>query len=310
MDIYCTNCRKTVGKVAAEKIPTGRQASVACPLCGGKILVGRDSTHGPAVQSSDAVLAAPSTGSPELLCPAEEDPEKILPPNSGPSTASSHTPNCDFSAMAVFREAWRKTTGFKGSVWASVLLVMAAMIGINIVTSVIQAMMGNSPSSIALGMAVQITANIAMAPVTAGYLMIALKHVQGKPVTYRMTFAYFSNFLPLICASFLMMLMITVGLLLLIVPGIYLIFSYLLVMPLIIEKRMSPWQAMEASRKAIHRCWFKVFWLQLLLGVTVIGSALLLGVGLIWTIPMCLLAAAILYRKIFGAENGPESMAV
>lgn len=307
MNIYCKSCQKMVGKVAEEKLPVGRQASIVCPLCGGKILVDKNSTNEPAVQSSDAFLAD-TTESTGPHWQVQEDSEKVLPPNSASSTAPSHIPNCDFSAMAVFREAWRKTKGFKGPVWGSVLLVMTVMIGIRIVTVVIQAIMGNSPSSIAFGMAVQITANIAIAPVTAGYLMIALKHVQGRPVNYRMTFDYFSRFFPLIGAAFLMMLMITVGLLLLIVPGIYLIFSYMLVMPLIIEKGMSPWQAMEASRKAIHRCWFKVFWLQLILGVTLIGSAFLLGIGLIWTVPMCILAAAILYREIFGTENA-ESIA-
>lgn len=307
MDIYCKTCQKTVGKVSGENIPVGRQASVVCPLCGVKILVGENSTE-PAIQSSDSVLAA-STESTEPIFPEQEDSGKILPPNSVTSTAPKHIPNCDFSAMAVFREAWRKTKGFKGPVWASMLLVMVAMIGISIITAVIQAIMGNSPSSIAFGMAIQITANIALAPITAGYLMIALKHIQGSPVSYRMTFGYFSSFFPLIGAAFLMMLMITVGLLLLIVPGIYLIFSYLCVLPLIVEKGMSPWQAMEASRKAIHRCWFKVFGLQLILGFVLIGSAILFGVGLIWTVPMCLLAAAILYREIFGVENGPESIA-
>ncbi len=302
MNIYCKNCQKTVGKVAEEKLPAGRQASIVCPLCGDKIIVGKSSTTEPAVQSSDAVLADPteSTG-PRLQ--VQEDFGKVLPPNPAASTAPNHIPNLDFSAMAVFREAWQKTKGFKGPIWASLLLVMAAMLGISIVTAIIQTIMGNSPSSIALGMAVHITANIAMAPVTAGYLMIALKHVQGRPVNYRMTFDYFSRFFPLIGAAFLMMLMITVGLLLLIVPGIYLIFSYILVLPLIVEKGMSPWQAMETSRKAINRCWFKVFWLQLILGCTLIGSAFLLGFGLIWTLPMCILAAAILYREIFGIEN-------
>ena len=308
MDIYCKNCQKTVGKVAEEKIPAGRQASVVCPLCGGEILVGKNFITEPSIESNDPVLAA-STESTGPICQGQEDSGKVLPPNSVTSTAPKHIPNYDFSVMAAFREAWRKTKGFKGPVWASMLLVMVAMIGIGIVTAFLQAIMGNSPSSIALGMAIQLTANIAMAPITAGYLMIALKHIQGKPVSYRMTFDYFSNFFPLIGAAFLMMLMVSVGLLLLIIPGIYLIFSYLCVFPLIVEKGMSPWQAMEASRKALHRCWFKGFGLQLILGIVIIGSALLLGIGLIWTVPMCLLAVAILYREVFGVENGPESTA-
>lgn len=308
MDIYCKNCQKTVGKVAAEKIPAGRQASVTCPLCKEKILVKRPSSTEPSDQSRDAVLAA-STESDSPCCPGKENPGKPMPRDSAASATPNHTPNPHFSIMAVFREAWQKTRGFKGPVWASLMLVMAAMLGIGLVTALLQRIMGNTPSSIALGMAIQITANIAIAPITAGYLMIALKHIQGRPVSYRMTFAYFSSFFPLIGAALLMTLMITIGLCLLIVPGIYLIFSYLLVLPLIVEKGMGPWQAMEASRKAIHQCWFKVFGLQLILGIALVGSGFLLGIGLIWTIPMCILATGILYREIFEVANERETIA-
>ena len=61
----------------------------------------------------------------------------------------------------------------------------------------------------------------------------------------------------------------------------------MLAIPLIVERGLSPWQAMEASRKAITQHWFKVFGLFLLL-------------GLIWTIPLFVMVMGVLYRTIFG----------
>lgn len=307
MEIYCENCRKTVGKIAEEKIPADRPVSVTCPLCGGKIPVKKTSAAEPSLHESEAALAA-STEAPEPGCSESKDSDPP-PPDPTTATPANHTPNFDFSIMAVLREAWQKTTGFKGPIWISMLLVMAAMLGIGFVTLIIQKIMGTSPASIALGVAVRLTADIAIAPVTAGYLMIALKHVQGEPVNYRMTFAYFSSFLPLIVASLLMTIMVTVGFCLLIIPGIYLAFSYLLVLPLIVDKKMGPWQAMETSRKTIHRCWFKVFLLQMGMGLVLVASALPFGIGLIWTLPMGILVTGILYREIFGPANGqvPET---
>ena len=34
--------------------------------------------------------------------------------------------------------------------------------------------------------------------------------------------------------------------------------AYLLAIPLVVERGLSPWQALEASRKAITQHWFKV----------------------------------------------------
>ena len=69
---------------------------------------------------------------------------------------------------------------------------------------------------------------------------------------------------------------------------------------LVVERGLSPWQAMEASRQAIGQHWFKVFGLLLLLGAILLVSALPLGIGLIWSLPLSVAALGVLYREIFG----------
>ena len=73
--------------------------------------------------------------------------------------------------------------------------------------------------------------------------------------------------------------------------------------PLIIEKDLSPWEAMEASRKAIHHHWFQVFGLFFVMGLIFMISALPLGIGTFWTMPMGVIMFGIVYRTIFGAEK-------
>ncbi|MNG14005.1 hypothetical protein D3C84_977260 [compost metagenome] len=67
-----------------------------------------------------------------------------------------------------------------------------------------------------------------------------------------------------------------------------------------VERGLSPWQALEASRKAITQHWFKVFGLCLLLGLITMVSAIPLGIGLVWSIPLFVIAMGVLYRTIFG----------
>jgi uncharacterized membrane protein len=68
----------------------------------------------------------------------------------------------------------------------------------------------------------------------------------------------------------------------------------------VVERGLSPWQALETSRKAISQHWFKVFGLFLLLGIIMGLSMIPVGIGLIWTIPLFIISMGVLYRTIFG----------
>ena len=60
---------------------------------------------------------------------------------------------------------------------------------------------------------------------------------------------------------------------------------------------------METSRRAVQPVWFKVFVLLLMLVVLNLAGALLLGVGLLVSVPLthCILTVA--YADIFGIES-------
>ena len=59
-----------------------------------------------------------------------------------------------------------------------------------------------------------------------------------------------------------------------------------MVLPLMLDRGLGPWEAMEASRRAIHKVWWKVFGIFLIMGLIYLVSAIPLGFGLIWTVPM------------------------
>jgi len=73
--------------------------------------------------------------------------------------------------------------------------------------------------------------------------------------------------------------------------------------PLIADRRLQPWQAMETSRKAVGKRWFPVFGLLLVVGLLVGLSAIPLGIGLIWTAPWAINVIGVLYRRAFGVAQ-------
>jgi len=293
MEIFCQNCRKRVGQIADEKIPAGRRASVKCPQCGEKIILTRP---------------APEAAGQNQPPPGIEIPGRAKGAKSGSKAGrgaapTAAIPDYDFTIGAVLKEAWQKTSGVKGPLWGALLMILLVIMGLGVVIGLLGRQFGSVGSSAALAAALQITLTVAMYPLMAGIMMIGIRRAVDLPVNWKLAFGYFSYLLPIVISVILTMIMTSLGFMLLIIPGIYLSLAYLLTIPLIVDKGLGPWQAMEASRKAISKHWFKVFGLYLVMFLIYLVSMIPLGLGLIWTMPMFVMAGSILYREIFGVSE-------
>lgn len=97
-------------------------------------------------------------------------------------------------------------------------------------------------------------------------------------------------------------LIITAGFLLCILPGIYLAVAYAFSIPLVMEKNLAFWDAMEGSRKVVTPVWFPLFGLCLIAIVFAVIGVLLCGVGLLAAYPICGLMFAKAYCDLFDAS--------
>jgi len=216
--------------------------------------------------------------------------------------------NYDFTIGGVIDEAWKRLSGNKGKIWLTFILYFIVAAVIAAIFNALGRLVGMAPDinpSFSAGnfgksFILQSAENCITLPMMAGLLMMAIKLAVRASTDVTEIFRHYNKIVPIIIVNFLMLIMIAIGTCLLVLPGIYLAVSYYLAIPLIIEKDLGPWEAMEASRKAITHHWFKVFFLYLALVVILLISGLLLFIGLIWTLPMTLLVGGVLYRTIFG----------
>jgi uncharacterized membrane protein len=125
----------------------------------------------------------------------------------------------------------------------------------------------------------------------------------GKRPNPKSLFAWYDQTLKIFVTAVLMNFLILIGLLLLVLPGIYLAVSYQIALPLVVDKKLGSWQALEASRKIIGHCWFKVLAFDVLAIIVVTLSMVLLGIPLIWAVPALAIAFGILYRTLAGIEQ-------
>lgn len=223
-----------------------------------------------------------------------------------PSIEEALNRGYDFRVGELIGEAWRLVAGSKGIIIGGFLLYYAAIMLINTVLGFIFGLLGlEAGADDLVGMfvsqfAISILGSVLTYPLLAGLMLIGIRRAAGQEINFNQIFSVFNNPIPVIITGILMILLVYAGMLLLLLPGLYLAIAYMLALPLVIERRLSPWQALETSRKAISQHWFKVFGWALLLGLIVGLSIIPLGIGLVWTIPLWMISTGVLYRTVFG----------
>ena len=214
--------------------------------------------------------------------------------------------NFEVNMLETLGEAWRGLKGYKLKCHIALALYFLVYIGAFLLAGALVvglAATGADQSVVGiLSFVMQMAIIAVMLPMGVAVLIMALRHAHQKSVSAGEIFRHFGTTLTLVWCYFLQIIMIMIGLVLLVLPGIYLMFAYMFAMPLIVEKKMGAWHALETSRKAVHKVWFRFFGLLWLISLINLLGVLTLGIAWIWTIPWSVLAIAMVYEKIFGIE--------
>jgi len=95
-------------------------------------------------------------------------------------------------------------------------------------------------------------------------------------------------------------ILIWIGFIFCMIPGIYLCVAWYFAMPLVIDKGMDFWPAMELSRKMVNKHWFTVFGFLIVYVLLVMAGILACCVGVLVTAAIGMAGFAHAYETIFG----------
>jgi uncharacterized membrane protein len=156
----------------------------------------------------------------------------------------------------------------------------------------------------ALVLAVSIIFGIANMLVAMGIIKISLKFCDQEPARYGDLYSTYPLLLNYLAGSIIYGIMVSVGLVFLVVPGLYLAVKYQFYEYLIIDKGKGPIEAIKMSAILTQGVkWNLVLFWLMLAGINILGM-LALGIGLIATVPVSWLAMAYVYRRLqLQAEN-------
>lgn len=140
-------------------------------------------------------------------------------------------------------------------------------------------------------------------------IRMALKVVDGQPVSVDELSRSAPDFLSFLLASVLYSLVVTGGMILLIVPGVIWAVRYGLYGFVVANEHVDPVEALKRARVLSDGVRWELFVFGLaLIGVNILG-AMALGVGLLATIPITAVAAARVYRQL-AARAASRGLAV
>lgn len=195
-----------------------------------------------------------------------------------------------FDKIGLIKDSWELV---KKNV-RLIAILMVAFVGYQIIQGIIQGFFGQS----ALSALVSIAFTVLTLFLEIGFIKIILKLVDGQKAEINELWAYPQYLLRMIGASIVYGIIVGVGLILLVVPGIYLAIRLQFYSYYIVDKNAGAMDSLRMSWKATDKNVINIFLFELLIvGINILGAIALL-VGLLVTIPVSFVAVTLLYRKL------------
>ena len=161
---------------------------------------------------------------------------------------------------------------------------------------------------IASGCGVPFLGLIIGGPMMGGVYALYLKRIRGQPTAFGDAFIGFSTaFVPLMLAMLVKGLLTGLGCLLCILPGIYLVVAWVFAVPLVVDKKIDFWPAMELSRKVITKHWWLMFGFLIVCALVALAGLIACCVGIFVSVAIVQAAMMYAYEDIFGAQNTAQA---
>lgn len=185
---------------------------------------------------------------------------------------------------------------FFGALAASFAIGFIFSVACEILTGAIRSATGSEDARKICEILSNIAGHVLETYLGLGLTRIGLNIVSGQPFALAMLFGQGDKLVRAVLASILYGIMVVAGLLLLIVPGIYLALRYGQYQNAIVDKNLGVLESLAYSARLTEGNKMNLFGLGVICILLVIAGLLALVIGLCFTIPLTYLALLVAYR--------------
>lgn len=141
-----------------------------------------------------------------------------------------------------------------------------------------------------------------MAPIITAFLVMGIRSAMSKSIKPLDMLAYFPRIFLLGLVSIFLSLWISVGFQLFILPGLYLWVVTSLVLPLMVDKGTTPFQAIKLSFKLTNKYLSSFIFIHGIIILLIVASALTYGLLFFYTVPFLLTLKGKIYADLVGYQ--------
>ena len=232
-------------------------------------------------------------------------PEGGFPPPPPPPPQAPGGSAEGFSAPDAIGWGWNKFKENVGPILIGVLIVVVVSIVVNILAGIISGGSGspmgpNAMDLSLLGFLASLVSTAVSVVLGAVFARAALDVVDGRPFDFMGAFGRL-NLVNVLIAALLVSVLVTIGFILLVIPGLIALFlTYFTTLYIVDDDAGSPVKAIQDSVKLISSNVGDALLLALLSVLVLIAGAIALLVGLLVAYPVTALASAYAYRRFRG----------
>lgn len=206
-----------------------------------------------------------------------------------------------FSDSALARMGWAKA---KEHIGTYILATFVGGIAV-IIPAVIIMIIGGAIEQEEIFALLAFLSYIAMGSVIgAGFVRLFLNAVDGKEVSIKVLFSETKRALPYLLVTVLYGLIVMLGLVLFIIPGIIWSLKYILAPMLVVDQGMKPMEALRASAQMTDGIKWDIYGFQQVLGTILMLGYLVFFIGILVSIPVAMIAYMGLYRHLSPMKSG------
>jgi hypothetical protein len=233
-----------------------------------------------------------------------------------------------FAVGRILREAWSRTGGSKWTFQLAFAIYVGVLIVVFGTFGVLGLMLGigddtaSLPVSLAMQLMSQLAYMIVATPMYTGIFILGLRRAMGASIHAGQILNHYGKTLPLFITALLktiIVVLLTAATSFVLYAGyhyavpvtllilFYFVVSLVFAEMLIVDKDFSALKAMLLSHRAVGRKLLPMAGLLVLLFIINVLALIPLTLGLIWSIPLSVIALGIAYRDMFGCEKATVS---
>lgn len=144
-----------------------------------------------------------------------------------------------------------------------------------------------------------LTFGICAPALIVGYVRFHQRKLRGEPVEIGELLSGFSDFGQSLGLGLVLVVLLTIGYLCCILPGIYLAVAWSFAFFLLADRRSDFWGLMEVSRQVVTARWFEAFLLLVVIHLIAYAGLLACGIGALVTLPFSMLMFCSAHERLF-----------